>query len=608
MTERWMKEKASKSFGGSCMSKFVLENERKRILRLKNMKSSIVKLCQHENSWMKNNIEKRCREIKQSRRNLSGSRNHVGGGGVSGGGGEDNHVGKEVVEDFDLVFHPNVDVTKSGLKLRLTNTTTNNINTNNEKATASNLRVRHVKKVEEHKHSKSTNGLVDSISNNQNSDLGGSTREIILNTESKSTMKNVRNVIINEGKENQSPSHSCHVVPKEKVTINNVTKTRTAPSGINIGKKKNGLSSVSSTKDELKSKDTSRSVDKNDTLNRNKDKLHGMKTLPKMLLKQAATNISTNHKESSRNKVEGSSRSSVIVKTKANIAVPRQNEKKKKFQQLHANRGVSLTSLSKEKEEALAMLKELDITKPSSSCSTWGKKTEDNKKKNVVDHSKEMREFTPTENLSNVDHHLNDKGYDYSKSSIEGSGIKVIDYIEKDHQSAIEECFSSPETSQSSSDDCIVSSTDLVDTQENLLDNVSKDISCRNDSYGSYSTFDGSKIKDEDCLNSIVEESFDEKSGSDKSIIKEDNADNDSDCKISDQISVDHSIAYSSNFDSDKSDEVSLETILTDEANNKSSSTNVDRKCSARKSKSNQNDIDWTPQFKAESFFEQLNL
>ncbi len=41
MVERWMKERASKSYGGQCMSKFVQENEKKRIQRLKNIRSSL---------------------------------------------------------------------------------------------------------------------------------------------------------------------------------------------------------------------------------------------------------------------------------------------------------------------------------------------------------------------------------------------------------------------------------------------------------------------------------------------------------------------------------------------------------------------------------------
>lgn len=39
--ERWMKERAAKSFGGPCMSRFVEESERKRIQRLHSIKSSI---------------------------------------------------------------------------------------------------------------------------------------------------------------------------------------------------------------------------------------------------------------------------------------------------------------------------------------------------------------------------------------------------------------------------------------------------------------------------------------------------------------------------------------------------------------------------------------
>jgi hypothetical protein len=603
MTERWMKEKASKSFGGSCMSKFVLENERKRILRLKNMKSSIVKLScnKHENHWMKNKIEKRCREIKQSRRNLCGSSNHGGGG---GGGCKDDNDGKEVVEDFDLVFHPNVDVTKSGLKLRLTN---NASSCANNKTTVSNLRVKNVNREEENKRSKSTIGLVND----------GHVNKIMHNTSSNSTMQNDRKVIINEGKENQSPSH---VVPKKEVIISNVSKARMGQSGLNIRKKKNEPSSVSSIKDELKNAAASKSVEKNGKLNRNKNKLHETKPLPKTLLKRSAINSS----------LEGSRHSSVILKLKANIAAPRRNEKKKKFQQLHTNRGASLTSLSKEKEEALAMLKALDITKPSSSlpppCASSVRETKDNKENDdVMDHnnsieqSKETTEFTTIAYVSNVDH-LNDDDYQYSKPSIEGIHSKCIDNIEKDdsnvdpidQQSATEEFYSSHEDSQSNGDDSAVSRIDLMDKKEDSLNNEGKDMSSRNDSHLSYSSFDGRKIQEDDNLKSIADDSYDEKSWSNKSFIKTEDVliGNDSDCKISDQISVEsshNSITYSDSFDSDKSDEVSLDTKLLDKDNNETSS-NLDIKCATRKSKNDQNDIDWTPQFKAESFFELNNL
>ena len=107
MVERWMKERAAKSFGGPCMSKFVQENERKRIMRLKNMKSSIVKMSsnKHDN-WTRNKIEKRHRELKKQ-------------SGFDATDSTDECKSQDGHPDFDLCFRPIVDTTKSGLKLRL---------------------------------------------------------------------------------------------------------------------------------------------------------------------------------------------------------------------------------------------------------------------------------------------------------------------------------------------------------------------------------------------------------------------------------------------------------------------------------------------------------
>ncbi len=62
-----MKEKASKSLGGASMCKFLEESERKRIMRLRNMKSAIAKssYTRHENNWTRNNVERRHKEIKR---------------------------------------------------------------------------------------------------------------------------------------------------------------------------------------------------------------------------------------------------------------------------------------------------------------------------------------------------------------------------------------------------------------------------------------------------------------------------------------------------------------------------------------------------------------
>ena len=74
--ERWMKEKASKSLGGASMSKFLEESERKRIARLKNMKSALSKSSynKHANSWTRNNVEKRHKEIKLKKKKIATNR------------------------------------------------------------------------------------------------------------------------------------------------------------------------------------------------------------------------------------------------------------------------------------------------------------------------------------------------------------------------------------------------------------------------------------------------------------------------------------------------------------------------------------------------------
>ena len=118
--ERWIKERASKSFGGSCMSKFVQENERKRILRLKNMKSSIVRMSSNKHSsWMKKNVEKRHREIQEQK---CYDENATGDDGL------DNN------SDFDLCYRPETGVTKSGLKFNVASTKSD-INAKTQKST-----------------------------------------------------------------------------------------------------------------------------------------------------------------------------------------------------------------------------------------------------------------------------------------------------------------------------------------------------------------------------------------------------------------------------------------------------------------------------------------
>lgn len=79
--ERWMKERAAKSFGGPCMSRFVEESERKRIQRLHSIKSSIPgvigkpRKIRKKNEYRPNNSFARKRNNEQidfQLRNLSG--------------------------------------------------------------------------------------------------------------------------------------------------------------------------------------------------------------------------------------------------------------------------------------------------------------------------------------------------------------------------------------------------------------------------------------------------------------------------------------------------------------------------------------------------------
>jgi len=62
-----MKDRAAKSFGGPCMSKFIHESERKRLARLKSTKSSISSGMKHD-SWTSQHVEKRRQNIMIQRK------------------------------------------------------------------------------------------------------------------------------------------------------------------------------------------------------------------------------------------------------------------------------------------------------------------------------------------------------------------------------------------------------------------------------------------------------------------------------------------------------------------------------------------------------------
>mmetsp|Transcript_17164 Transcript_17164/g.24267 ORF Transcript_17164/g.24267 Transcript_17164/m.24267 type:complete len:770 (-) Transcript_17164:154-2463(-) len=105
--EKWMKDRATKSFGGPCMSTFVQYAEQKRLERIKNTRSSITKSMTHD-PWTKRTIEKRHRHLKEQQR-----------------------VAKESMKfkaDDDMIFDvrtTNTETTPCGLKLKLNNNKSN---------------------------------------------------------------------------------------------------------------------------------------------------------------------------------------------------------------------------------------------------------------------------------------------------------------------------------------------------------------------------------------------------------------------------------------------------------------------------------------------------
>ena len=337
MVERWMKERAAKSFGGPCMSKFVQENERKRILRLKNMKSSISRSASNKHDhWTQNQVDKRHREIRMKK---------VDDGTV--GRTQDSSSNP----DFDLCFHRDVDVTKSGLKLKLnTNATT----TAKPKRSASFTR-------------QNENEIVG----NRKTKLENSKSEVGTDMDQKHTSLQTRDNRMrknHEEKENQSPIGSEIVdakVPKKStsVCINKGPSTsicKTAKSLCRSEDRKATSKVVSN------GRGTSKNNLKVEKKMKQKDQITQKVSLS--ISKTSATKQSTKGRALKSNlptkhpnrRKENQSRSSIINEEGRKSSGKKYAVSNSKQQQLHANRGVTLESLSKEKEEALAMLREID--------------------------------------------------------------------------------------------------------------------------------------------------------------------------------------------------------------------------------------------------------
>lgn len=100
-----MKDRAAKSFGGPCMSKFAYDTERKRIARLKNTKSSISSNMKHD-AWTSQNVERRRKDLMLQRKRR-----------------EKEAETRSTGEGEDIKFHLKTicsETTKSGLRLKLT--------------------------------------------------------------------------------------------------------------------------------------------------------------------------------------------------------------------------------------------------------------------------------------------------------------------------------------------------------------------------------------------------------------------------------------------------------------------------------------------------------
>lgn len=66
--EIWTKDRAAKSEGGLCMSKFLQGRGKKRITRLKNTKSFISSFHMKHDAWIEKNVEKRRRDIIENKK------------------------------------------------------------------------------------------------------------------------------------------------------------------------------------------------------------------------------------------------------------------------------------------------------------------------------------------------------------------------------------------------------------------------------------------------------------------------------------------------------------------------------------------------------------
>lgn len=106
MVEHWMKQKAMRSLGGPCMTRFEEYREKKRIERLKSIKSSVKTTAMKHDRWTKQNVERRRREIiedKKSQKEREEQEND---------GGEKKQMNLQIQVDGS-------EKTKSGLRLRL---------------------------------------------------------------------------------------------------------------------------------------------------------------------------------------------------------------------------------------------------------------------------------------------------------------------------------------------------------------------------------------------------------------------------------------------------------------------------------------------------------
>ena len=371
-----MKERATKSFGGKCMSKFVQENELKRLSRLKNMKSSISKMSSNKHDrWTQSNIDKRHREIQASKEedaittttttttSVIESDQYCGGAGA--GGGADRNKSAPI-KDFDLRFKPTTDFTKSGLKLNLRERRT--IVKKNESD------VQH-EKLKSHTTATSTS----------RSNRYYSTKKTVQENAMINLMESSSRGTKNEGKENQSPvidflaSNANSDVRQEATTRR--TRMRSDSSNhknntkfnethedkiINEKVKKTSLSNNNNNHrvhrkamqinhdDKQRNKQESKYKVNRTTTTSSFNTKGGTSSGETKLLKQFKPlreeykNITTSTKLANKN------RTSMIMPQ------PRKSFTNKRNQRHNMHRGVSLDSLCKEKEEALAILNEVN--------------------------------------------------------------------------------------------------------------------------------------------------------------------------------------------------------------------------------------------------------